>query len=119
MSQGARSQMRYRALVQRPADSETNPDGHPSFAGWRTLHGDLPCYIWEIASQEAFSVNQIAIIKEVHAFVPRGTDIKVSDRIAVVKDQNGRTQSSDVYRVEAVNRRRNSHIELDLKVVNG
>lgn len=112
-----RSRMVYRALVQRPAVGTTDPDGHPSYNGWTTLHSALPIYFWEHKTKERFTTGQTAVVGDYMAVVPYGTDVKVTDRINGFKLRNGSVFSSLIFRVDAVIPRGLSHIELDLKLV--
>ena len=77
----------------------------------------MPIYLWEKKSQEAFSTSQTATLSEVLAMVPLNTDVTEKDRINGVNLRDGTVFSDKIYRVENVNRRGQSHLELDLKMV--
>lgn len=112
-----RSRMVYRAIVERHDLSDVNPDGHPNYEGWVTNYEELPIYLWETKSREAFSTSQVAVVAEVFAAIPLGTDIETGDRINEIYLRSGELYNDKLYRVEAITRRGLSHIELELKVI--
>lgn len=121
----ARSRMTQRTNVERLAAAPAPPGDQdewggqplPSAGTWNVLTADLPVWSWSSVEKETMA-EKIAVVEDLRAIVPKGTDITEADRLNGIRDRNGNVLRAGVLMIEAVVNRR-SHLELVLRGVSG
>lgn len=107
-----------RCAIERDASQDsgaTDPYGHPLPADWQPHLAEVPCSYWQADS--ATSVEPAEVVVTSHRLaVPHGTDVRPSDRVAVVLGADGLARTERPLRVDGL-LARESHVELRLTEV--
>lgn len=112
----ARSRMIQRALVERFASPGSDDFGNPLPGTWSTHIAAMPCWVHGSTEREAVTADTTAVVADLKALAPLGTDVTESDRINQVKDRKGAVVYSGILGIETVLFAR-THIELTLSRV--
>lgn len=106
----AGARMTMRCAIQR--DSTAGYTNEPTWGS----SGFVQCFVWASAGREAVSGERTAVVEDLRALVPLGSDIKVADRISGVTDRLGATIEARPLGIETILKRAD-HLELILQVV--
>jgi hypothetical protein len=117
----ARSRMTQRTTIERLAappappgdEDEWGGDPLPSAGQWNVLAGDVACWSWSTVEKEV-QAEKIAVVEDLRAIVPKGTDVTERDRLNGIRDRIGTVIKPGVLLIEAVVNRR-THLELVLR----
>ena len=112
----ARGRMVQRALVERATSPGTDDFGNPLPAVWATHIAALPCWIHGSTEREAVTEETTAVVTDLKALIPLGSDVSESDRLNQVKDRSGNVVYAGILGIETVLWAR-THIELTLSRV--
>lgn len=112
----ARSRMTQRALVERSVSPGDDDFGNPLPPAWTTHIASLPCWVHGSTEREAVATDTTAVVTDLKAMVPLGSDVTESDRLNQVKDRAGNVVYPGILGIETVLYAR-SHIELTLSRV--
>lgn len=117
----ARSRMTLRTDVLRdatqPLDDSGNPLPQPDVAPAAYLE-DVPVWLYSSSERESVTEDTTAVVTDLKAMVPLGTDITEQDRLNGIRDRRGTTVEPGVLLVEEVLYKR-SHLQLVLSRVGG
>ena len=123
----ARSRMTLRAHVQRSTSPGEDDFGNPLPAEWAEHIASLPIWVHGSTEKEAVTEETTAVVADLKALVPLGTDITEQDRLGgtidgtthdAVVDRQGNTVYPGVLGIEAILWQR-SHLQLTLSRVSG
>ena len=110
-----RSQMTHRSAVERD-QAGTDAEGNPQAPAWAVHIAALACWVWPRGVREEVEDDRMIVVEDLRALVPRGTDIRESDRIAQVTDRRGQTVHTGPLDVRGVIDH-GTHLELVLEAV--
>lgn len=119
----ARSRMTQRTTIERlaappapPADEdEWGGEPLPGAGTWNVLANDVAIWSWSSVEKETMA-EKVAVVEDLRAIVPKGTDVTERDRLNGIRDRTGAVIRAGVLIIEAVVNRR-SHLELVLRGV--
>lgn len=113
--------MTMRATVTRNLTSEenTDPDGQPTAGEGFDELGVIPCWAWSKMRRDKDDAGKNAVIEDMRANVPVGSDVKNGDQLEIV-DRLGELQFDGPVFVQAAARKsgsgsRANHVELMLR----
>lgn len=119
----ARDAMRQRTTIERLAAPPAPPGEQdewggqptPSAATWNVLAAGVPVWSWSTLEREVLG-EKAAVVEDLRAIVPRGTDVTERDRLNGITDRRGNVVRPGPLMIEAVVNRRD-HLELVLRGV--
>lgn len=112
----ARSRMILRALVERFASPGDDDFGNPLPGSWSTHISALPIWVHGSTEREAVTEETTAVVTDLKALIPLGSDVTESDRLNQVKDRQGNVVYAGILGIETVLFAR-THLELTLSRV--
>lgn len=112
----ARSRMIQRAKVERLSSPGTDDFGNPLPPTWSTHIASLAIWVHGSTEREAVTNETTAVVTDLRALVPLGSDVSESDRLNQVKDRAGNVIYDGILGIETVLYER-SHIALTLSRV--
>lgn len=86
----ARNQMTYRATVQRDAAAGTDDWGQAVQPDYQP-HGTFDCRVWSRQRRELVGDDRTAVVEDLRAMFPLGSDLQNRDRITALADRRGDT----------------------------
>lgn len=107
-----------RAEVERNTATGKDPHGNPVAPVFAALHAALPCFVWSKQSRQAYPGDRTAMVEDLRAGFPLGSDLAEGDQVASVKDRKGVELIEGRLRIDAPPQRKHRHIEVALKRVN-
>lgn len=106
-----------RAEVERNNVAGTDAYGHPLPASFVPL-GTYPCFAWSRQSRAVVDGGKTALVEDLRAIFPRGTDIREGDEIVRITDRKWVEIVAGRLRVDATPQAKTRHLEVALKRVN-
>lgn len=109
----ARSRMTQRTRVERLTPGAIDDSGNPSPGTWAEHIAALPCWLYGSAERESVTEEKTAVVTDLKALVPLGTDITEQDRLNQVVDRRGNVIEPGLLEIDTVLYQR-SHLALTL-----
>ena len=109
--------MTMRADVERNTAAGTDAYGGPVAPAFTVL-GTFACFVWSRQGRVITDGDKTAVVEDLRAIFPLGTDIQETDEIVSVKDRRGVEIIAGRLRVDAPPQRKHRHLEAALERVN-
>lgn len=107
--------MRMRADIERNTDATTD-SWNQKGVDWEPHLADCACHLWYENGSEYVDGVKVAVVDELRAILPLGTDVTPADRLGDVTDKQGVVLFNGPLRILSVQRRRD-HLVAKLEVV--
>lgn len=111
----ARQHMTMRALIER-GTTVTDEYGNPGAPTWASHIASLACWLYSRVEREVMDTRKTAVVEDLRMLIPRGSDVRESDRINGVTDRRGSIIHAGVLLIESVVRRVD-HLELAVRKI--